>query len=385
MRSARSVAESGEETADGDREATGSVFPGPVSLPPLEERPLVSVLIPNKDYGRFLGEALDGLLAQTYERWEAIVCDDGSSDDSREVVARYAERDARISLIPHDRTRGQGAAFNTAFAASTGSVVALLDADDVFRPAKLQRTLASFADSDAGLVVHPLVVVDADGTEVQRIPSFTRFERGWIAERVVRRGGRWRWVPTSGVALRRGIAELVFPMPEEGFLSSADTYFLMLAPLLTPVGSVDEVLASYRRHGSNHFARTRFDTDRVPKTLQNLELSVACVNERLEALGRSDLRLRAHDNLKHEELEFQQDLFGAAPRSELKRRYHQLMNSFDRDDLYGGLQRRWARVLYRVAIDLPSGARPRWVGASLSATRPKEWARRVWTLGRRSR
>ena len=262
-------------------------MPGPVSLPSLEERPLVSVLIPNKDYGRFLPEALDGLLAQTYERWEAIVCDDGSSDDSREVVARYAERDARISLISHDCTRGQGAAFNTAFAASTGDVVALLDADDVFRPAKLQRTVAGFADPYVGLVVHPLVVVDADGTEVQRIPSFTRFERGWIAERVVRRGGRWRWVPTSGVALRRGIAELVFPMPEEGFLSSADTYFLMLAPLLTSVGSVDEVLASYRRHGSNHFARTRFDTERVPKTLQNLELSVDCVNERLGALGRS--------------------------------------------------------------------------------------------------
>ena len=150
------------------------------------------------------------------------------------------------------------------------------------------------------------MVTDAEGEPIQRIPALTRFEDGWLAPRVLRRGGRWRWVPTSGIAMRRQVADLVFPMPEEGFSSSADTFFLMLVPLLTPIASVDEVLATYRRHGSNHFARTRFDTERVPKTLQNLELSVDCVNERLEALGRSRLRLHADDNLKHEELEFQQ-------------------------------------------------------------------------------
>lgn len=373
--------ESGDD-AEADRERKPQRS-GPVALSPLEERPLVSVLIPNKDYGRFLTEALDGLLAQTYERWEAIVCDDGSSDDSRDVVARYAERDDRISLIEHDRTRGQGAAFNSAFAAARGEVVAFLDADDVFRPSKLQATVSGLARSSAGLLVHPLVVVDEHGGEIQRIPSFTRFEQGWIADRVLQRGGRWRWVPTSGVALRREIAELVFPMPVEGFLSSADTYFLMLAPLLTPVSAVDEVLASYRRHGSNHFARTRFDTERIPKTVANLRLSVERVNARLDDLDRAGPRLRVADNLKFQELAFQDRLFApGVPRSALRADYRDLMRVFRADDLYGDLQRRWAQVLYAVAVALPRKARARWLGASLSATRPKELLRRVWMLGR---
>lgn len=375
--------ESGDEAEANRERSKPERDAGPVALGPLPERPLVSVLIPNKDYGRFLPEALEGVLSQTYGHWEAIVCDDGSSDDSIDVVRRYSSRDDRIALVEHERTRGQGAAFNTAFEASSGQVIAFLDADDVFRPRKLEATVASLQRSSAGLVVHPLLVVEGNGREIQRIPSFTRFEEGWIADRVVRRGGRWRWVPTSGVALRREIAEFVFPMPEEGFLSSADTYFLMLAPLLTPVGTVDEVLASYRRHGSNHFARSRFDVERIPKTAENLRLSVERVNARLDDLDRRGPRLRVEDNLKFRELAFQDRLFTpGVPRSALRADYRRLMTVFRADDLYGDLQRRWAQVLYAAAVALPRKLRARWIGASLSATRPKELLRRVWMLGR---
>src|SRR4051812_24563460 len=102
-----------------------------------DEMPLVSVLISNHNYGRYLGEAIDSALAQTYPRVEVIVVDDGSTDDSREVIARYGER-----VVPVLKANGgQASAWNAGFAVSRGEVVCMLDADDVFAPDKVDRVL----------------------------------------------------------------------------------------------------------------------------------------------------------------------------------------------------------------------------------------------------
>jgi hypothetical protein len=214
-------------------------------------------------------------------------------------------------------------------------------------------------------------MIDGAGREIQRIPGLTRFERGWIADRVVERGGRWRWVPTSGVAIHRDVAEVIFPMPEQGYSTSADTFVLMLLPLLTPIEVADDVLAVYRRHGANHYARADFDVARIPRTLDNLASSVAHVNERLDDLERAGPRLRVEENLQYRELGFQQALLV---------RYRKLAEGLARDDLYGTLQRHWARAMYLVAIALPHRLRARWLGASLSASRPKELLRRAWVI-----
>ena len=353
----------------------------PVPLAALGERPLVSVLIPNKDYGRFLPDALESLADQTYIHWEAIVCDDGSSDDSREVVEAYATRDRRISLVAHEGTQGQAAAFNSAFARAEGDIISFLDADDVFLPDKLGSIVDAFRRTPAGLVVHAMTLTDAGGREIQRIPAFTRFERGWIAPRVVARGGRWRWVPTSGVSLRREVAELVFPMPVRGYLSSADTYFLVLAPLLTPVEAIDETLGRYRRHGGNAYARAHVDLERIPKNLDNLTVSAQRVSERLAELGR-DARVDVERNLKFQELRLQRDLLAGTSRRELWPRLRRLVRSIRDDDMYGSTQRSWAPVMYAVAFVLPVTARARWLSLSLSASKPKELARRVLTSSR---
>lgn len=375
-----SVRGGGAPASAGASSATGSEgLLEPVPLPPLVDDPLVSVLIPNKDYGRFLGDALDGLIAQTYERWEAVVCDDGSTDDSRSVVAGYADRDPRVRFVTHDRTRGQAAAFNSAFREARGEVIAFLDSDDVPAPSRLEATVQALRRTGAGLAVHALTLTDGVGTPIQRIPAFTRFERGWLGERVVRRGGRWRWVPTSGVALRREIADLVFPMPEEGYPSSADTYFLVLAPLLTEVAAIDETHGSYRRHGANQFARAGMDVARIPRTMDNLVLSATRVNERLDELARPGRRLRVKDNLRYRELGYQQALFSGVRRSALWGRYRVLVSALMADDLYGGVQKVWAPVLYGVAIALPRSARGPWLSVSLSASKPKELVRRILT------
>jgi glycosyltransferase involved in cell wall biosynthesis len=77
----------------------------PMELPPLSENPLVSVLVANYNYARYIGDALESMIAQSYPHFELIVCDDGSSDDSCAVVERYVKRDRRIRLIRKENGR----------------------------------------------------------------------------------------------------------------------------------------------------------------------------------------------------------------------------------------------------------------------------------------
>src|SRR2546423_10483889 len=73
---------------------------------------LVSVIMPTYNCGRYIGEAIDSLRAQSYATWECIVVDDGSTDDTKGIVTRIAARDPRISYV-HQTNRGQSAARNT--------------------------------------------------------------------------------------------------------------------------------------------------------------------------------------------------------------------------------------------------------------------------------
>lgn len=115
--------------------------------------PAVSVVIPCHDYGRYLPQALDSVLAQTFRDWELVIVDDGSTDDSAEVarslVARYPER--RMRLV-EQANAGVSAARNTGIAAATGRYILPLDADDVIAPTMLEKTTA-ILDGDPAITI----------------------------------------------------------------------------------------------------------------------------------------------------------------------------------------------------------------------------------------
>lgn len=96
---------------------------------------MVSVIIPNYNHGRYLGDAIDSILAQTYTNYEIIVIDDGSTDNSREVAARYGDK---INYI-YKENAGLSAARNTGIRHSEGEFIALLDADDMYEPGFMKR------------------------------------------------------------------------------------------------------------------------------------------------------------------------------------------------------------------------------------------------------
>ena len=112
--------------------------------------PVVSAIIPTYNFGRFLGEAIQSVLDQTFTDFELIVVDDGSTDDTREVVGSF--NDSRIRYI-YQENRGLPAARNTGIKASRGEYIAFLDSDDIWLTQNLELKVKSLdSHPDAGLV-----------------------------------------------------------------------------------------------------------------------------------------------------------------------------------------------------------------------------------------
>jgi len=121
---------------------------------------LISVVIPSYNSGHLVAEAINSVLAQNHRRVEVIVVDDGSTDDTRTVVAALADKDPRVNYL-YQENKGLGGARNTGIYRARGEYLAFLDADDLFLPGKLQIQAAMLdADPSLGLVAGGHRVVD---------------------------------------------------------------------------------------------------------------------------------------------------------------------------------------------------------------------------------
>lgn len=129
--------------------------------------PLVSVVIATYNMGRYLPEAVASASDQTYGSLEVIIVDDGSTDDTADIVARW-QPDARIRYIRQENL-GQQIAKNRGVAEAKGDYIAFLDADDRWKPDKLQRQIPLFGDDPAvGVVYSDAIIIDQDGRETGR-------------------------------------------------------------------------------------------------------------------------------------------------------------------------------------------------------------------------
>lgn len=221
----------------------------PIKLQPFPEHPLVSVLTPCYNATRYIAETIETVIAQTYPHWEMVICDDGSTDDSVEIIKTYAAKDQRIRII-EQKNAGAAAATNVAFENSKGNILAFLDADDLFAPSKLEHCVRAFKDHpDSGFLTHRLQGIDAEGNQNGIIfPGVPKLVDGWFAPYLFDKSPtRGSAAPSAGNLVRRAVLERVMPIPLE-CQRTQDAFVLTAAMLLTPAIGLDQVLGSYRVH-----------------------------------------------------------------------------------------------------------------------------------------
>jgi glycosyltransferase involved in cell wall biosynthesis len=215
------------------------------------ESPLVSVVITSYNYERFLPESVQSALGQTYRNIEIIVVDDGSEDNSRNIITGF---DGAITALYNDH-RGQCAAINTGFASSQGEIIILLDADDYLVTDAVERHVNAFLENPSITKSQGyMLCVDGQGNRLdRRIPH--RLAPSGNYGQLIAECGPWAcdqaW--TSGNAWARGFLEQVFPLPEDANnMVFPDGCLNPLAALYGPIATLDEPVAFYRIHGRNH-------------------------------------------------------------------------------------------------------------------------------------
>jgi glycosyltransferase involved in cell wall biosynthesis len=210
--------------------------------------PTVSVVLPTYNYGRYLAGALTSILRQTYSDLEALVIDDGSTDDTQNVVAPFLH-DRRVH---YHRLHNQGpaAARNFGIEQACGTWVAFLDADDLWLPTKLEKQVERFtADACTGLVYTRRLLIDGDGWQLEY--EQPALHRGWVLPQLFRSN----FVCFSSVAVRRDI--LLDAGAFDASVEHAEDYDLLLR--LTQacrIDFVDEPLVLYRTGHGNLSSQT---------------------------------------------------------------------------------------------------------------------------------
>ena len=216
--------------------------------------PLISVLINNHNYGRFLKKSIDSVLNQTYLNVEVVVVDDGSTDHSHSIIADYGR-----DIIPVlKRNGGQDSAFNAGFERSSGDIVCFLDADDWFVPTKLAQIADAFEQyPQAEWCFHSLLLEDpATHQPLGRTRAFPLANRDRSMPCDFRQNMRWGRLPfypmsTSGLCLRRNLLDQILPMPETFIPTSADRYVRIAALGLASGYYIAEDLTVQGIHGDN--------------------------------------------------------------------------------------------------------------------------------------
>jgi GT2 family glycosyltransferase len=201
--------------------------------------PLVSIIIPTYNRSRLLREAVESALAQTYPNVEVIVVDDGSADDTAQVMAQY---DSRLCYI-RQANRGVAAARNTGIRASRGEYLTFLDDDDRFLPTKVERQVRLLSSQPkSGLVHCRYYRADGEGHLLDK-PSL--LPQGDILDSLV----RWNFVWVGGPLVRRECFERVGVFDEAGPQITADwDMWLRIARAGYEFGCVQRPIGVYRIH-----------------------------------------------------------------------------------------------------------------------------------------
>ena len=221
------------------------------------KNPEISVIIPTYNYANFIREALDSVFNQTFQDFEIIVVDDGSTDDTKAIIESYGDRVIYIS----QKNQGPAIARNTGIMSSRGTYIAFLDADDLWYPDKLEKQIALFkANPKLGMVLADNALFDDEGIYKNYVGKKAYLFDGDLVTNIFLRSG----VVTPTVIVKREAFDKVGLFEEGLFIAEDDNMWIRIACEFD-VDIVDEALAQIR----NHRTRTMSVSTKLVESVEN--------------------------------------------------------------------------------------------------------------------
>jgi glycosyltransferase involved in cell wall biosynthesis len=282
------------------------------------EGPIVGIVIPAFRCEKFIGSTIQSVIDQTYSRWECIVVDDGSPDQTFAIATALENADGRVRVIRQENA-GVAAARNRGLGLLSPSVqfVTCMDADDVYVPHAVQRLVDELERTPESIAVHGLADFIDENGDPMKPGEFARLGR----RRLTCAGGCISRVPLDepttfsnvvtestmfppGLMLVRRKAFRELGGYDVDMVGAEDWDFLIRLCRLGSVSFIDEVLIGYRRHSSNQGAGGR-----VPEmcrrvyhkaffSAENTEDQRRIVRESWRAKQRELIRIRANESIK---------------------------------------------------------------------------------------
>lgn len=168
-----------------------------------KNNPTVSIIIPTYNRARLIGRAIQSVLDQTYQDFELIVVDDGSTDNTGKVIKIFT--DPRIKYVRHEQNKGGSVARNMGIKVARGEFIAFLDSDDEWLPKKLEKQINCFTKcSDSVGAVYCMLYMQNDSLESGRRVRLSDVRRGNVYNSLL---NGWFPAPTSAVMLRVRVFE----------------------------------------------------------------------------------------------------------------------------------------------------------------------------------
>jgi len=228
----------------------------------------VTIIITNYNYGKFLYEALDSLRAQSYPGMQIILVDDGSTDNSVELINMHKYNEF-ISKLVKKQNKGQLSCFNAALPYIEGDIVFFLDADDVYSSDYIEKALGFYKQNPkCDFLFCDRVFIDENGKKINKnntkriFPLKCEFGYTPIAAYMT---NQWIGAATSCISMKTSLLKKILPIPYESeWITRADDCLVWGASLkLGYKCFLNEPLVQYRIHGNNYHHGKSIDIDRL--------------------------------------------------------------------------------------------------------------------------
>jgi glycosyltransferase involved in cell wall biosynthesis len=228
------------------------------TAPTTMQESLVSIVMPNFNRQKYIGEQMDSLLAQTYQNWELIIVDDCSTDGSEKIIEEFISnnRDKKITFLRNEETLGVAKNFEKGLGLATGKYVAVCDSDDVWFPDKLEKELRFLKKVNFGMVYSDLVVVDEKLQTIRK-----SFVKNFLSPFSNQKDDTFdellhdNHITAPTILLCANLKDKLIPFSRHGM---QDFWIALIFSMFSSIGYLDEQTIYYRQHSENVVGAKKF-------------------------------------------------------------------------------------------------------------------------------